>query len=90
MSQDQKLSEEFRAISQSLREINYRMDAMIETQLKSIQATNQLLEKIAENTGSLRESVAQSTDLSQLEDKLDSAVEELSEIKASVLNIELR
>lgn len=89
MSELQGLREEFKTISPSLRELNFRMDAMIETQLKSIQTTNQFLQKISEHTSSLCEYAEHSTDLSQLEEKLYSVVKRLSEIKESVDNIGL-
>jgi hypothetical protein len=89
VSELKELREEFKTISQSLRELNFRMDALIDTQLKSIQTTNQLLQKISEHTDFLCEFAEHSTDLSQVEEKLESVVEGLSSIKESVDNIEL-
>jgi K+/H+ antiporter YhaU regulatory subunit KhtT len=76
-------------ISEHTRQMNLRMDALVNLQIKNAEVTHRVLGKMLENVSGLVEMCNEATDLSNIENKLDDLSEKLSELKDAVENVEV-
>jgi hypothetical protein len=78
-----------KGISEHTRQLNFRMDAMVNLQIKNAEVTHRVLGKMLENVAGLVKMCNESNGLSKIEDKLDDISEKLSDLKKSVDHIEM-